>query len=99
MLRTLRRVEAGELPFDPGVAQRLMDFYSNPGPAGDSEVLLELTAHEAEALGHVTEGADGSDVGASPYQGEDSAQPGLSGSPISLRRASAGRSPPPWRPE
>jgi DNA-binding NarL/FixJ family response regulator len=64
MLRTIRAVAAGEALFGPGIAERLMDFFSNLKPVGDAEAFPELTDREREVLEQIAQGRSNAEIAA-----------------------------------
>ena len=52
----IRAVASGEAIFGPGVAQRLMSFFSAPSPAVSRRAFPELTEREEEVLSLVAQG-------------------------------------------
>ena len=50
ILRSIRAVASGEAIFGPAVARRLMQYFSNPHPAGPPDAFPELTEREHEIL-------------------------------------------------
>src|SRR3954447_10774703 len=50
MLRAIRAVGNGEAIFGPGIAERVMRYFSSPPPASASTLFLELTERETEIL-------------------------------------------------
>jgi DNA-binding NarL/FixJ family response regulator len=52
----IRAVASGEAIFGPGVAQRLISFFSAPSPAVSLRTFPELTAREEEVLSLVAQG-------------------------------------------
>jgi DNA-binding NarL/FixJ family response regulator len=56
MLRAIRAVANGEAIFGPGIAQRLIGFFSAGKPSAASRIFPELTDREAEILGLIAQG-------------------------------------------
>jgi DNA-binding NarL/FixJ family response regulator len=56
VLRAIRAVNDGEAIFGPGVAQKLMDFFSTEKPAAPPRSFPELTAREEEVLSLIAQG-------------------------------------------
>jgi DNA-binding NarL/FixJ family response regulator len=56
MLRAIRAVANGEAIFGPGIAQRLMGFFSASRPSVQSRIFPELTEREAEVLALISQG-------------------------------------------
>jgi DNA-binding NarL/FixJ family response regulator len=52
----IRAVASGEAIFGPGVAQRLINFFSAPSPAVSRRAFPELTEREEEILSLVAQG-------------------------------------------
>jgi DNA-binding NarL/FixJ family response regulator len=52
----IRAVASGEAIFGPGVAQRLISFFSSPSPAVSRRAFPELTEREEEVLSLVAQG-------------------------------------------
>ncbi len=62
MLRAIRAVGRGEAIFSPGIAARLMDFFSTARPAVPREVFPSLTDREREILHLMMSGASNADI-------------------------------------
>lgn len=60
MLRTIRAVASGEALFGPGIAERLMGFFSNLEP--DPRAFPELTDREHEVLELIAEGHNNPEI-------------------------------------
>src|SRR3712207_2366686 len=56
VVRAIRAVNDGEAIFGPGVAQKLMDFFSAEKPAAPPRAFPELTAREEEVLSMIAQG-------------------------------------------
>ena len=56
MLRAIRAVANGEAIFGPGIAQRLIRFFSTSRPSVQSRIFPDLTEREAEILELITQG-------------------------------------------
>jgi len=56
VLRAIRAVNDGEAIFGPGVAQKLMDFFSAEKPAAPPRAFPELTTREEEVLSLIAQG-------------------------------------------
>ena len=56
MLRAIRAVANGEAIFGPGIAQRLIGFFSAARPTVQSRVFPELTERESEILALIAQG-------------------------------------------
>jgi DNA-binding NarL/FixJ family response regulator len=62
MLRAIRAVGNGEAIFSPGVAVRLMDFFSNIRPTTLPQVFPELSDREREILDLIAQGHKNTDI-------------------------------------
>ncbi len=62
LLRAVRAVVAGEAIFGPGVARRLMAYFSRPRPALGAAAFPELTEREREILELVARGRSNSEI-------------------------------------
>ena len=56
VVHAIRAVASGEAVFGPGVAERIMGFFSAPRPATPQRAFAELTEREEEVLSLVAEG-------------------------------------------
>jgi DNA-binding NarL/FixJ family response regulator len=56
MLRAIRAVANGEAIFGPGIAQRLIGFFSTSRPSAAPKIFPELTDREAEILALIAQG-------------------------------------------
>ncbi|HEX5943463.1 MAG TPA: response regulator transcription factor [Anaerolineales bacterium] len=56
MLRAIRAVANGEAIFGPGIAQRLIGFFSTSRPSAQSRIFPDLTEREGEVLELITQG-------------------------------------------
>jgi DNA-binding NarL/FixJ family response regulator len=56
VMHAIRAVASGEAIFGPGVAQRLISFFSAPSPAVSRRAFPELTEREEEILSLVAQG-------------------------------------------
>ena len=56
MLRAIRAVANGEAIFGPGIAQRLIGFFSASRPSVQSRIFPELTERESEILAFIAQG-------------------------------------------
>jgi DNA-binding NarL/FixJ family response regulator len=56
MLRAIRAVANGEAIFGPGIAQRLIGFFSASRPTVQARIFPELTERESEILGLIAQG-------------------------------------------
>jgi DNA-binding NarL/FixJ family response regulator len=56
VLRAIRSVANGEAIFGPGIAQRLLSFFSAARPAAASRIFPELTDRESEILALIAQG-------------------------------------------
>lgn len=64
MLRAVRAVAGGEAIFSPGIATRMMDFFTNMRPAKLPQVFPELTAREREVLALLARDYKNADIAA-----------------------------------
>jgi DNA-binding NarL/FixJ family response regulator len=64
MLRAIRAVANGEAIFGPGIAQRLIGFFSASRPTVQSRIFPELTEREAEVLGMIAQGRTNQEIAA-----------------------------------
>ena len=62
LLRAVRAVAAGDAIFGPGVARRLVDFFSRPAPRPDPEAFPELTEREREILELIARGRSNAEI-------------------------------------
>lgn len=62
MGHAIRAVASGEAIFGPGVAQRLISFFSAPGPAFSRRAFPELTEREEEILSLVAQGKTNQEI-------------------------------------
>lgn len=62
MLRAIRAVSRGEAIFSPGVAARLIDFFTTARPAVPMEVFPMLTGREREMLHLMAQGASNAEI-------------------------------------
>src|SRR6186713_205021 len=62
LIRAVRAVAAGDAIFGPGVARRLVDFFSRPAPRPDPEAFPELTEREREILELVARGRSNAEI-------------------------------------
>jgi DNA-binding NarL/FixJ family response regulator len=62
MLAAIRAVANGEAIFGPGIAQRLIGFFSNIRPAAPSQIFPELTERELEVLGLIAQGRSNQEI-------------------------------------
>ncbi len=62
MLRTIRSVAAGEALFGPGIAERLMNFFTTLEPSADARAFPELTAREYEVLELLASGSNNMEI-------------------------------------
>ena len=58
----IRAVASGEAVFGPGVAQRLINFFSAPSPAVSRRAFPELTEREEEILSLVAQGKSNQEI-------------------------------------
>ena len=61
-LRAIRAVGNGEAIFGPGVASRVMRYFSTPQPAAAASVFPELTERETEILRLIARGRTNEDI-------------------------------------
>jgi len=62
MLRAIRAVANGEAIFGPGIAQRLIGFFSASRPTMQSRIFPELTERESEVLGLIAQGRTNQEI-------------------------------------
>lgn len=62
MLRAIRAVANGEAIFGPGIAQRLIGFFSASRPAVAPRIFPELTDREAEVLELIAKGSTNEEI-------------------------------------
>ena len=62
LLRAIRSVAAGEAIFGPGIARRLIGFFSHPTPAGAREPFPQLTDREREILDLIAAGRSNAEI-------------------------------------
>ena len=62
MLRAIRAVSNGEAIFGPGIAQRLIGFFSAARPSVQSRIFPELTEREAEVLALIAQGRTNEEI-------------------------------------
>ena len=62
MLRAIRAVANGEAIFGPGIAQRLIGFFSASRPSVQSRIFPELTEREAEILALIAQGRTNEEI-------------------------------------
>jgi DNA-binding NarL/FixJ family response regulator len=62
MLAAIRAVANGEAIFGPGIAQRLIGFFSNIRPATPSQIFPELTEREVEILALIAQGQSNEEI-------------------------------------
>jgi DNA-binding NarL/FixJ family response regulator len=67
MLRTIRSVAAGEALFGPGIAERLMNFFTNLEPTPESRAFPELTEREYEVLELLAGGGNNAEIASQLY--------------------------------
>lgn len=63
MLRAVRAAARGEALFGPGIAERMMRFFSKPRPAVPEQPFPELTGRELEVLELIAQGKDNAGIG------------------------------------
>jgi DNA-binding NarL/FixJ family response regulator len=62
LIRAVHAVAAGDAIFGPGVARRLVDFFSRPVPQPDPEAFPELTEREREILELIARGRSNAEI-------------------------------------
>jgi DNA-binding NarL/FixJ family response regulator len=62
VMHAIRAVASGEAIFGPGVAQRLISFFSAPSPAVSRRAFPELTEREEEILSLVAQGKTNQEI-------------------------------------
>jgi DNA-binding NarL/FixJ family response regulator len=62
MLRAIRAVANGEAIFGPGIAQRLIGFFSASRPSVAPKIFPELTDREGEILGLIAQGRTNQEI-------------------------------------
>jgi len=62
VVHAIRAVASGEAIFGPGIAQRLISFFSSPHPAVPSRAFPELTEREEEVLSLVARGKSNQEI-------------------------------------
>ena len=62
MLRVIRAVAQGEALFGPGIAERLMSYFSTPPPTTPQEIFPELTEREREVLSLIAQGYNNTEI-------------------------------------
>lgn len=62
LLRAIHAVVAGEAIFGPGVARRLMAFFSRPSPRQQRDAFPELTEREHEILDLIARGRSNTEI-------------------------------------
>jgi DNA-binding NarL/FixJ family response regulator len=62
VINAIRAVAAGQAIFGPGIAQRLMGFFTVPGPHVRPRAFPELTAREEEILALVAAGKNNAEI-------------------------------------
>ena len=62
LIRAVRAVAAGDAIFGPGVARRLVDFFSRPAPIPDPVAFPELTEREREILELIARGRSNAEI-------------------------------------
>lgn len=67
VLGAIRAVTGGGAMFSPGVARRLIEFFSAPRPAAPPRAFPELTEREEEILGLIARGKSNQEIAESLY--------------------------------
>ena len=62
VLRAIRAVANGEAIFGPGIARRVMGFFSAPNPAAPPQAFPELTEREEEVLALIARGRSNQEI-------------------------------------
>ena len=62
LLRAIRSVAAGEAIFGPGIARRLVGYFSRPAPSGTGEPFPQLTEREREILDLIAAGRSNAEI-------------------------------------
>jgi DNA-binding NarL/FixJ family response regulator len=62
MLRAIRAVGSGEAIFSPGIAARMMSFFSTNRAAVSPETFPDLTERESQILAHIARGDSNADI-------------------------------------
>jgi DNA-binding NarL/FixJ family response regulator len=62
LLRAIRSVAAGEAIFGPGIARRLVGYFSRPAPAGATGPFPQLTEREREILDLIAAGRSNAEI-------------------------------------
>jgi DNA-binding NarL/FixJ family response regulator len=62
LLRAIRSVAAGEAIFGPGIARRLVDYFSRPAPSAATEPFPQLTEREREVLDLIAAGRSNAEI-------------------------------------
>jgi DNA-binding NarL/FixJ family response regulator len=62
LVRAIRSVAAGEAIFGPGIARRLVGYFSRPAPAGATEPFPQLTEREREILDLIAAGRSNAEI-------------------------------------
>lgn len=67
VLHAIRAVASGEAVFGPGVAERIMGFFSAPRPTAPRRVFPELTEREEEVLSLMAKGKSNQEIARQLY--------------------------------
>ncbi len=67
MLRVVRAVAGGEALFGPGIAERLMSFFSGAGSVAGGQPFPDLTAREREILSLIAQGFGNAEIAGRLY--------------------------------
>jgi DNA-binding NarL/FixJ family response regulator len=62
ILRAIRAVANGEAIFGPGIARRLLGFFTASRPSGPPRIFPELTEREAEVLTLIAQGSSNAEI-------------------------------------
>ncbi|UCG25954.1 MAG: response regulator transcription factor [Chloroflexota bacterium] len=65
MLRAIRAVGSGEAIFSPGIASRMMNFFTANRTVASQETFSDLTEREAEILAHIARGESNAEIASS----------------------------------